>query len=83
MTEQQFNEELDDFQSLEVPQPEEIQQIIISFLDFLEEKCRDEKIDGIRENIEERIKDDKFGVIPFIINFIKLKRKWQSLKSEN
>lgn len=75
MTDQQFNESLQSFQTIEVPDAEQVQSILIDFLNFLEEKCQNEKIDAILENIESRIEDDRFGVIPFLVNFIKLKRQ--------
>ncbi len=75
MTEQEFNLSLESFQTIEVPDAEQVQSILIDFLNFLEEKCHNEKIDAILENIESRIEDDRFGVIPFLVNFIKLKRQ--------
>lgn len=75
MTDQQFNLSLMNFQTIEVPDAEQVQSILIDFLNFLEEKCQNEKIDAILENIEQRIEDDRFGVIPFLVNFIKLKRQ--------
>lgn len=75
MTDQQFNESLQSFQTIEVPDADQVQSILIDFLNFLEEKCQNEKIDAILENIESRIEDDRFGVIPFLVNFIKLKRQ--------
>lgn len=75
MTEQEFNLSLESFQTIEVPDAEQVQSILIDFLNFLEEKCQNEKIDAILENIESRIEDDRFGVIPFLVNFIKLKRQ--------
>ncbi len=75
MTEQEFNLSLESFQTIEVPDAEQVQSILIDFLNFLEEKCHNEKIDAILENIEDRIETDRFGVIPFLVNFIKLKRQ--------
>lgn len=74
MTDQKFDAVLTDFKAIETPTAEDVQKILIDFLNFLEEKCQNEKLDAILENIESRIEDDRFGVIPFIINFIKLKR---------
>ncbi len=61
-------------QQIETPSAEEIQEILVKFLDFLEAKCKNEKIDKILEDIEQRVIDDRFGVLPFLLNFIKLKR---------
>ena len=74
MTDIQFNEAMSGFQQIETPSAEEIQEILVKFLDFLEAKCKNEKIDKILEDIEQRVIDDRFGVLPFLINFIKLKR---------
>jgi hypothetical protein len=75
MSDQEFNLSLESFQTIEVPDAGQVQSILIDFLNFLEEKCQNEKIDAILENIEDRIETDRFGVIPFLINFIKLKRQ--------
>ena len=74
MTDNQFNEAMLGFQQIETPSAEEIQEILVKFLDFLIAKCENEKIDKILEDIEQRVEDDKFGIIPFLLNFIKLKR---------
>ena len=74
MTDNQFNEAMSGFQQIETPSAEEIQEILVKFLDFLEAKCKNEKIDKILEDIEQRVIDDRFGVLPFLLNFIKLKR---------
>ena len=75
MTDQQFTEVLNDFKAIETPTADEIQAILTAFLEFLIAKCENEKIDAILENIKDRVEDDRFGVIPFLINFIKLKRQ--------
>ena len=74
MTDNQFNEAMSGFQQIETPSAEEIQEILVKFLNFLEAKCENEKIDKILEDIEQRVIDDRFGVLPFLLNFIKLKR---------
>ena len=74
MTDIQFNEAMVSFQQIETPTAEQVQEILIKFLDFLEAKCQNEKLDKILEDIEQRVIDDKFGIIPFLLNFIKLKR---------
>ena len=74
MTDNQFNEAMSGFQQIETPSAEEIQEILVKFLVFLEAKCKNEKIDKILEDIEQRVIDDRFGVLPFLLNFIKLKR---------
>ena len=47
MTDNQFNEAMSGFQQIETPSAEEIQEILVKFLDFLEAKCKNEKIDNI------------------------------------
>ena len=74
MTDNQFNEAMSGFQQIETPSAEEIQEILVKFLDFLEAKWENEKIDKILEENEQRVIDDRFGVLPFLLNFIKLKR---------
>lgn len=75
MTAEKFEQSLNDFNAIETPTAEELQTILINFLNFLEEKCQNEKIDAILEKVEARIESDKFGIIPFLVNFIKLKRQ--------
>lgn len=74
MTDVQFNEAMSSFQQIDTPSAEDVQDILVKFLDFLEAKCQNEKIDKILEEIEQRVIEDRFGVLPFLINFIKLKR---------
>lgn len=74
MTDIQFNEAMVSFQQIETPTAEQVQEILIKFLDFLEAKCQNEKLDKILEDIEQRVIDDKFGIFPFLLNFMKLKR---------
>lgn len=74
MTDVQFNEAMSSFQQIDTPSAEDVQAILVKFLDFLEAKCQNEKIDKILEEIEQRVIEDRFGVLPFLINFIKLKR---------
>lgn len=74
MTAEQFNTELEKFKAIEIPEPEQIQSFLISVLDFLEEKCQNIKVDSVLEDIESRIKEDRYGVLKFLVDFIKLKR---------
>jgi RNA binding exosome subunit len=75
MTEKDFDNALFDFQKIETPTAEDIKTILNNFLEFLIAKCKNEKIDEILETIQDKVEDDKFGLIPFLINFIKLKRQ--------
>jgi hypothetical protein len=74
MQRQQLNEKLDALATMPEVTPEQLQEIIIDFLNHLQEIIKNDKIDAILENIEDRVEDDKFGVLAFIVNFIKVKR---------
>ena len=62
------------FESLQEVTPEQLQEIIIDFLNYLEGIIKNEKIDAILEKIEDRVESDKLGILAFVVNFIKVKR---------
>ena len=71
----EFNAKLDALAQLPEVTPEQIQEIVIDFINHLQEIIKNDKIDAILQDIEERVESDKFGVLAFIANFIKIKRQ--------
>jgi len=74
MQKTELDEKLAAFEALPEVTPEQLQEIIIDFLNYLEGIVKNDKIDAILNKIEERVENDKFGVLAFLFNFIKVKR---------
>ncbi len=75
MTKEQLDFKLAELETLPEVTPEQLQDIIVAFIDYLQTIIKNDKIDEILENIENRVENDRFGVLAFIVNFIKLKRQ--------
>jgi len=75
MTKEDLDLKLAALETLPEVTPEQLQDIIVAFLDYLQTIIKNDKIDEILENIENRVENDRFGVLAFIVNFIKLKRQ--------
>lgn len=75
MTKEQLDLKLAELETLPEVTPDQLQDIIVAFIDYLQTIIKNDKIDEILENIENRVENDRFGVLAFIVNFIKLKRQ--------
>ena len=70
MTKNELIELLPDVETLTA---EQAQTAIIAFLDFLEERIDNDKIDEFLQKIETRISEDKFGLFRAIFGAVKAK----------
>lgn len=71
MTREEFDAKLTAFETKIDLEPDDIKNIILDFINFLQDIIKSEKVDEFLEKIEDRIEEDKFGLFAALIAAIK------------
>lgn len=78
MLREELDQQLDLIESAETITADEAKEAILKFLEFLESKIDNEKIDDFLNKIEAKIQEDRFGIFSAVFGSIKasiLKKK--------
>lgn len=71
MLREELDQQLDLIESAETITADEAKEAILKFLEFLESKIDNEKIDDFLNKIEEKIEEDHFGIFSAVFGSIK------------